>query len=305
MSTPAHLHTQRLPGEFPVLAVHGLRIASDPGDAACAGALRAWLTTHGVLCIRLDAALTREMFQAVAGMFGNVKDPTAHDRNGAALRYSPMRQVIDAGYVLLEADRASPASPNYGGDAIRPGLFEFFHTDDSFVAMPAAATVLHARTLPPSGGGDTLFMDMRAALALLPPLERQHLVGLRAMHAYNNQDAFPPRASATGAMEALAPVAHPIIRTHPVNAEPALYFDLDRATHIDGLPIERGRALLRHLQDFAERAAPKYAHVWQPHDVLIWDNATVQHKASGDFPVGEPRRFWRHLIEGAPPLPGH
>ena len=35
----------------------------------------------------------------------------------------------------------------------------------------------------------------------------------------------------------------------------------------------------------------------------IWDNASVQHKASGDFPVGEPRRFWRYMIEGLVPAP--
>jgi len=34
---------------------------------------------------------------------------------------------------------------------------------------------------------------------------------------------------------------------------------------------------------------------------VAWDNASVQHAASGDFPVGEPRRFWRYMIEG--PIP--
>jgi hypothetical protein len=37
--------------------------------------------------------------------------------------------------------------------------------------------------------------------------------------------------------------------------------------------------------------------------MLIWDNASVQHRASGDFRVGESRRFWRHMIEGQQPLP--
>jgi hypothetical protein len=33
----------------------------------------------------------------------------------------------------------------------------------------------------------------------------------------------------------------------------------------------------------------------------VWDNAAVQHAAAGDFALGEPRRFWRYLIEG--PIP--
>jgi hypothetical protein len=74
-------------------------------------------------------------------------------------------------------------------------------------------------------------------------------------------------------------------------------------SHVEGLPLDEGRALLQSLQDHAERSAPRYAHTWRPHDVLIWDNASVQHKASGDFPVGEPRNFWRYMIAGPAPVP--
>ena len=68
------------------------------------------------------------------------------------------------------------------------------------------------------------------------------------------------------------------------------------------MPEAEGRALLQSLQDHAEAVAPRYEHVWQPRDILVWDNAAVQHKARGDFPVGEPRRFWRHMIEGGRPV---
>jgi len=51
----------------------------------------------------------------------------------------------------------------------------------------------------------------------------------------------------------------------------------------------------------AEAAAPRCEHAWRDHDVLVWDNASVQHKAAGNFALGEPRRFWRYLIAGAAP----
>jgi hypothetical protein len=35
--------------------------------------------------------------------------------------------------------------------------------------------------------------------------------------------------------------------------------------------------------------------------VLVWDNASVQHKAGGNFRVGEPRLFWRYMIAGLAP----
>jgi alpha-ketoglutarate-dependent taurine dioxygenase len=83
-------------------------------------------------------------------------------------------------------------------------------------------------------------------------------------------------------------LTHPIVRAQPVTGAPALYIDLDRATSIVGMEEGEGRAILRSLQEHAEATAPMYAHDWRDHDVVVWDNASVQHRASGDFPVGEP-----------------
>jgi hypothetical protein len=59
------------------------------------------------------------------------------------------------------------------------------------------------------------------------------------------------------------------------------------------MPIAEGRKLLQELQDHAETRAPGCQHHWRDHDVLVWDDASVQHKAGGNFRLGEPRRFWR------------
>eukprot|EP01051_Picozoa_sp_SAG22_P017145 SAG22_NODE_2574_length_2425_cov_2.925623_4_plen_139_part_00 len=103
--------------------------------------------------------------------------------------------------------------------------------DDSYVEHPAGATVLHARDLPPSGGGDTLFLDMAAAyeaLAATAPAEVQSLQGLCAVHAYNNKGAFKPRPSAAGGNDVLLQPRHPILRRQPITGATALYWDLDR-----------------------------------------------------------------------------
>jgi alpha-ketoglutarate-dependent taurine dioxygenase len=273
----------------------------DESEAA-RGRLRDALWQHGVVCIRFDRKLDDAEARAVASMIGPVKDPIGRARDGSSLRYGDDRQIIDSGFVMTDALREQFGDVNLGGDAVRPGLFEAFHTDDSYTERPAAATVLHARELPTGPGGETCFLDMRAAYELLDPMRRRQLIDLRAVHAYNNRGAFPPRPAASGPLEALVDVAHPVVRAHPVAAAAALYFDLDRATHIEGMDEVAGRQLLQSLQDHAEANAPRYAHAWQPHDVLIWDNASVQHKASGNFPIGEPRRFWRYMIEGPVPV---
>jgi len=278
-----------------------LRAGELTGAAPEPARLRDLLAERGVVCIRLDRALSDDELQALAARVGPIKDPVGRAKDGTMLRYSERRQVIDSGFVMTPELLEELGGGSLGGDALRPGLFEFFHTDDSYTERPASATVLHARELPESGGGATSFIDMRAAHRLLPAATRDRLVGLFAAYAYNNHDAFPPRASAAGPLEALVEVAHPVVRAHPVTGTPALYFDLDRATHVEGMPVDEGRALLQSLQDHADQHAPRYVHEWHPHDVLVWDNASVQHKAGGDFPVGEARRFWRYMIEGPVP----
>ncbi|HVO23254.1 MAG TPA: TauD/TfdA family dioxygenase [Candidatus Margulisiibacteriota bacterium] len=291
------------PGAFGAAEIVGLRPTGDASDAAARTTVRNALAQYGVLCLRCDAPLDEKTFRQVAAMFGPIKDPVGRTRDGGELRYDADMQIIDAGFVLTDEMRAPLGAISFGGlDDRRPGLFETFHVDDTYTDPPAAFTVLNAQELPPSGGGDTVFLDMRAAYDLLAPEMQKRLQGLRAVYAYNNRNAFPPRVSACGLNDALEDVMHPIVRTHPVTRRRALYIDLDRATHVEGMAIDAGRALLQALQDHAEQRAPRYAHRWRAHDVLAWDNASVQHKASGDFPIGEPRRFYRFMIAGSKPI---
>ena len=274
----------------------------DPARGEDSGALRAALARHAVLCLRMQRALEDEELQSVAQLFGPIKDPVGRTRDGGTLRYGERRQIIDSGFVLTDALREKQGNLSYGGlDDQRPGLFETFHTDDTYTEEPAIATVLHARELPPSGGGPTCFLDMRAAYQMLEADTRARLDGLRVVYAHNNEDAFPPRRAARGPADALVEVTHPLVRTHPVAGTRALYLDLDRARHVDDMPIAEGRELLQQLQDHAETRAPGCQHSWREHDVLVWDNASVQHKAGGNFKLGEPRRFWRYMIAGPRP----
>ena len=298
---PSSWSPDPLPGEFGALEVRGILPEVDSADGAAADQLRRWLWDHGVLCLRFDQALTDEQHRHVVSMIGDLKDPIGVDRAGQPLRYGDAKQIIDSGFVLTEELRTQLGDGSLGGDDLRPGLFQFFHTDDSYVEEPAIATVLHARQLPGGGGGATCFIDMRAAYDLLDPTTRRRIAALRAVHRYDNGEAFPPRPSASGALDQLVEVSHPVVRAHPATGRLALYFDLDRACHVEGVDEVEGRSLLQRLQDHAEANAPRYCHEWQPHDVLIWDNASVQHRASSDFAVGEPRRFWRYMVAGSRP----
>jgi len=298
----AQIETHDLPGDFGAVEVLGVTPEVAILGEEIRSALRTALARSAVLCLRQPEGLDDDGLRAIAEVFGPIKDPVGATKDGGTLRYSEERQVVDAGFVLTEELRAELGDLSFGGlDAQRPGLFETFHTDDSYTERPAITTVLHARELPRGGGGPTWFLDMRAAYRTLDPALRRRTLGLRALNRYNNGGAFPPRVSAEGPFEALIDVAHPIVRAHPVTGSPSLYIDLDRASSIEGMEESEGRELLSFLQEHAEREAPRYAHRWRDHDVLVWDNAAVQHRGSGDFPLGEPRLFWRFMIEGPVP----
>jgi len=285
------------------LAREGARVFLCSRDEAQASALRVALARHGVLCLRMPRPLEDAEFFALASLFGPIKDPVARAKDGSAFRYSESRQTIDSGFVLSDEIRAKLGDFSLGGlDDRRPGLFETFHTDDTYTAEPAITTVLHARELPPSGGGPTHFLDMRAAYQLLDEPSRERLSRLRVLYAHNNEGAFATRRSARGPADVLEEVSHPLVRTHPSAGTRSLFLDLDRAKHVEGLAVDEGRALLQRLQDHAEAHAPHGQHDWRDHDVLVWDNASVQHKAGGNFRVGEPRRFWRCMIAGGRPF---
>lgn len=260
------------------------------------------LAHHGVLCLRMPRALIDEEFQAVVRLFGPIKDPVGTTVDGKRLQYTERRQIIDAGFVMTDEARAQLGDVSFGGlDAERPGLFETYHCDDTFAERPASATVLHARQLPASGGGPTCFIDMRAALDRLPADTRSAIKDIDVRYGYDNGGVFPPRQAATDEPRILADVTHPLVRTHDRAGTSSLFLDLDRAKSIEGMDLAEGRKLLQSLQDHAESVAPYCEHDWHEHDVLVWDNASVQHKASGNFKVGESRRFWRYMVEGERP----
>ena len=284
---------------FGVVEVTGL----DPNDNNHPDErLRMALAQHAVLCLRMQRGLDDTQLQSVARRFGAIKDPVARTKGGGELRYTPIRQIIDSGRVVTTQERENSARRSFGGlDELRPALFETYHCDDTYTAQPAWATVLHARELPRTGGA-TCFIDMRDAYASLNENLRRQINNLRVVYAYNNEDAFPPRRAARGPNDVLEEVSHPLVRTHRLAGSRSIFIDLDRAKHVAGMAIVEGRKMLQSLQDHAETHASACEHHWRAHDVLVWDNASVQHKARSDFSIGEPRSFWRYMIAGETPV---
>jgi alpha-ketoglutarate-dependent 2,4-dichlorophenoxyacetate dioxygenase len=152
-----------------------------------------------------------------------------------------------------------------------------WHSDSSFKVVPALASALSARKVPPEGG-ETEYADMRAAYDALPDTLKTELEGLEAEHSYNySQGKFSLDAMTDEEQAALPPVIHPLIRVHPETGRKALYIGR-HASHILGRPVEEGRALLADLLEHATQPEYCYSHSWQVGELVMWDNRMVLHR---------------------------
>ena len=179
---------------------------------------------------------------------------------------------------------------------------EDWHTDDSYFAVPAKATLLHSIEIP-SRGGSTWFCNMHSVYDALPEATKQRIDGKRAIHGYDTPRARNRPSARTPEEIAETPdVEHPLVRTHPVTGRKALYLNPNRLDRIVGLERAESDALLDELADEARKPQHHFGHVWQVGDIVVWDNRATMHRVMIDYPVGETRIMQRVLIEGEPPI---
>lgn len=166
-----------------------------------------------------------------------------------------------------------------------------WHMDQIFMAEPTAGTLLYAVEVTPEGG-DTWFCDLGAAYDALPAELRQRVAGLRAVHSAATADRRVG-IHLTEAQRLQAPeVVHPLVRTHPLAGEKALYFSLNHTARIDGMPEDESLDLIDQLRAHATEPRFVYAHRWQVGDLVLWDNAATMHRRD-PFPDHFPRLMRR------------
>ncbi len=152
-----------------------------------------------------------------------------------------------------------------------------WHSDSSFKRVPAMASLLSGREVPPEGG-ETEYADLRGAWDALPADGQRGLESLVAEHSFVYSRGLIGYDQFTDAERAaVPPVPQAVVRTHPETGRKALYLG-SHASHVMGRPVEEGRALLRELLDFATQPQFVYHHVWRWHDLVMWDNRCVLHR---------------------------
>ena len=176
----------------------------------------------------------------------------------------------------------------------------FWHADSTFKPVPAKASLLSARIVPPEGG-DTEFASTRAAWAALPEKTQSEIAELVAVHdlAFSREKLSPDAISAEQ-RAAMPPVQQALVRTNPVNGRKALLLGA-HVSGIVGMSDVLGRALHDTLMEFATQPAFTYRHAWQPDEIVMWDNRCVLHRGHLYDERQHRRLMIRTTVEGAGP----
>lgn len=178
-------------------------------------------------------------------------------------------------------------------DETTPIFAEFFHSDWSFLKVPPAGTCLFGITIPPQGG-NTLFANQVAAYERLPDDLRAQADRLTAIHSaelgYAPHGAYGDKDQASGrsmkilpSEKALEKREHPFVRTHHETGEKALFSSPAYIQGFAGLEKKDSDALLVEFYKHQSAAELVYAHRWAKDMLVMWDNRSLLHAATGGY----------------------
>ena len=180
---------------------------------------------------------------------------------------------------------------------------DYQHTDGQINEYPSHATILYS-VRNPKTGGDTEFANMYLAYDAVPEALKAEIAGLTGTYHVSKTKnkrvtvsaARPGAKEFYTAQEAIPEVHHPIVRTHPESGRKALYCSPRFTLHIDGLPEADSDRILDALFAIMAEDRFKYRHHWADHDLVMWDNRCMTHRATGGYALPDIRRMHRTVI---------
>lgn len=172
----------------------------------------------------------------------------------------------------------------------------YWHSDLSYDAEPADATMLYSLELP-AAGGDTVFADMCGAYAGLPDATKRRIENLRAIHRHGKALAGGAVVELNSTQQAAHPeVEHPVVRVHPETGRKALFVNPGFTVRIVGVAAEESASLLAELYDRALRPELHYRHRWRVGQIVACDNRSTMHTATDDYPRAARRTLYRMIV---------
>jgi alpha-ketoglutarate-dependent 2,4-dichlorophenoxyacetate dioxygenase len=265
-----------------VAELRGVVLADIARQPALYRTVRAAFEEHSVLLLR-DQPVTDANQEAFSACFGPL-ERTKVASLGEGTHFSILTNIGPGGSVVPDGHR----------ETLVARANQLWHTDSSFKATPALASVLSARTIP-STGGETEFASTRLAWQRLSRERQIKLEQAFAWHDYaHSRGKIDPKLATSVEQSALPPVRWRLRWVNPVNGRPALYI-ASHAFAIEGMQQDEAQAMLAALIAEATQSEFTYLHRWRAGDVVMWDNRATMHRGR-PWPADQPRHMVRTTI---------
>ncbi len=258
---------------------------SRPLDSATVAEIRAAWLEHHVLTFP-DQELSDDDLERFTCCFGGFGD-------------DPFIAPIEGRKHIIAVERRA--------DETSALFAENWHSDWSFQARPPAGTCLYGIAIPPVGG-DTLFANQHAALDAMPDAMRARIEGRTAFHSarrayapggmYGAGDAKDRSMVIRPSKDAEKTQRHPLVRKHPETGREGLFSCFGYIVGIEGMDDAEALPLLMELYQWQSREAFQYRHRWQSKMLVMWDNRSLLHAATGGY-AGHHRLLHRTTIAAA------
>lgn len=194
-----------------------------------------------------------------------------------------------------------------------------WHTDSPFLETPPAISTLFGADIPPYGG-DTIWCNTVLAYhylsdtmkRVLAPLE-VHMSAVGVVGQLRKESKNRQRQESESEPTTLGDIEldvntqkmvdgwfHPIVRTHPVSGEKALYVDHTYSHGIEGMTDPEAEPLLSFLREHVTQPAFSCRLRWRPKTFAVWDNRICIHQAFNDYD-GFRREMYRTTVLGEVP----
>jgi taurine dioxygenase len=266
---------------------------------------KAW-ADHLVLLWR-DQKLPDISFLEAAAIFGKPKEPAARKYEIAGGYKIGGRRVPLHPHVSLISNLDEEGNPVKDNGGL--GSYEVvWHSDNSYVEVPPAGSMLYAVVLPTNGGGDTYFNNQYLAYDELPADLKHAIDGKLQRHdaSRNSAGVLRPTVKLPTTPEEVPGPTHPLVRKHPVTGKRALYLGRRRdwpSNYIIGMANEDSERLLDRLWAHATQEKYAWKHVWSLGDLVLWDNRCAMHYRS-EVDSAQTRVLYRTVIDGEAVTPG-
>ena len=153
-----------------------------------------------------------------------------------------------------------------------------WHSDSSFKKIPSKMSILSAKIIP-SLGGNTEFLSMRASYNALPHDLKLKIDDKVCWHDYSHgRSKIDPNLVTPEEKQALPPVKQKLVLSDNKYGK-SLYLGA-HCRNVDGMSDNDSKDLLAEINSYIDHEKFVYSHVWEPYDLIMWDNRTVLHRAT-------------------------